>query len=113
VLFRSLFGRVIPRLEVEALTWTLSLSQPFALPKLHSEPPDAGPARRTGTCRLVESSTGEIVQASVHTRAALSPGMRLAGPAAIVEDGTTTIVPMGCTARIGGAGEIVIEGDVP
>jgi N-methylhydantoinase A len=111
--YTRLFGRVIPRLEVEALTWTLALSQPFALPTQEPVPPATGFAPPNGTCRLVESATGEVVEASVFTRTDLLPGMRLHGPAAIVEDGTTTIVPGDCTAWIGHSGEIVIEGDVP
>ena len=30
--YARLFGRIIPRLEIEAVTWTLALSQPYALP---------------------------------------------------------------------------------
>ena len=111
--YTRLFGRVIPRLEVEALTWTLALSEPSSLPAPQPIPPDTGPARASGTRRLVESATGDVVEASVYTRDDLSPGMRLRGPAAIVEDGTTTIIPGDCAAWIGHSGEIVIEGDVP
>jgi N-methylhydantoinase A len=45
----------------------------------------------------------------VFLRAALRPGISLAGPAVIVEDGTATIVPTGFAARIAAGQEIVIE----
>ncbi len=35
--------------------------------------------------------------------------MELDGPALIVEDGTTTVVPNGFTARINAVGQIVLE----
>ncbi len=35
--------------------------------------------------------------------------MRLDGPALIVEDGTTTVVPQGFAARINGLSQIVLE----
>ena len=35
--------------------------------------------------------------------------MAIDGPALIVEDGTTTVVPLGFTARINGVGQIVLE----
>jgi N-methylhydantoinase A len=35
--------------------------------------------------------------------------MSLDGPALIVEDGTTTVVPQGFTARINALGQIVLE----
>ena len=38
-----------------------------------------------------------------------APGMTLDGPALIVEDGTTTVVPQGFRARINGLGQIVLE----
>ena len=47
--------------------------------------------------------------AAIHERKALTPGMRLDGPALIVEDGTTTVVPQGFTARINAVGQIVLE----
>ena len=37
------------------------------------------------------------------------PGMALDGPALIVEDGTTTVVPQGFIVRINTLGQIVLE----
>ena len=47
--------------------------------------------------------------AAIHERNALLPGMRLDGPALIVEDGTTTVVPQGFSARINSLGQIILE----
>ena len=63
------------------------------------------------TRRLIEPETGETAMARVYARNLLTPGTTVAGPAAIIEDGTTTIVPTGRTARIGADSEIVIEGN--
>jgi N-methylhydantoinase A len=57
----------------------------------------------------VETTGGEAIDASVFIRAALSKGEHLSGPAVIVEDGTSTMVPSGYHARIGAGGDIVIE----
>ncbi|MGE0418374.1 MAG: hydantoinase/oxoprolinase family protein [Acetobacteraceae bacterium] len=110
--YGRLFGRVIPRLEVEALTWTLALSQPAAPVAVAANPVDSGLADPTGSRELVDAATGTTVQAAVHARVDLRPGHRVPGPAAIVEEGTTTILPAGFTARIAAGGEIVIEGDI-
>jgi N-methylhydantoinase A/oxoprolinase/acetone carboxylase beta subunit len=59
---------------------------------------------------MIESITGETINAPVYARASLAPGTELSGPAAITEDGTTTIIPSGFTARIAYGGEIIIEG---
>jgi N-methylhydantoinase A len=42
--YARVYGRVIPRLEVEAVTWTLSLAEPHALPARLAPAADAGAA---------------------------------------------------------------------
>ena len=107
--YTRVYGRVIPRLEVEAVTWTLALAEPDELPARQDSPPHGSAATPSGRCRIVETANGEAIDASVFVRAALSKGMHLAGPAVIVEDGTSTIVPSGYSACIGADGDIMIE----
>jgi N-methylhydantoinase A len=107
--YARVYGRVIPALEVEAVTWTLSLAEPHELPTRLPVPPDAGDAAPIGQCRIVETTSGEAVDASLLVRAALPRGARVIGPAVIVEEGTSTIVPGGYVARVGAAEDIVIE----
>ena len=108
--YTQLFGRIIPGLEIEAVTWTLALSQPYTLPVADPPVSAGGAAVASSTRRMVEAVTGEVFAVPVYTRALLPPGATLTGPAAIIEDGTTTIVPSGFAALIGFGGEIVIEG---
>jgi len=107
--YTRVYGRVIPRLEVEAVTWTLSLAEPHDLPERLTEPPDAGMASATGRCQILETTSGETVEAAQYVRAALPKGVRVIGPAIIVETGTSTIIPSGYSARIGAGDDIVIE----
>lgn len=109
--YGRLFGRIIPKLEVEAVTWTLSLSQPSEQAAQQAAPPAADPPEPDDHWRIVDSGSGETVDALVFERSRLAPGMKLSGPLAIVEAGTTTIIPSDFTARIAADGEIVIEGD--
>jgi N-methylhydantoinase A len=108
--YTQLFGRIIPGLEIEAVTWTLALSQPYALPSADPQVVGTDRAVASSSRRMVEAVDGEIIDAPVYARVSLAPGAELSGPAAITEDGTTTIVPTGFTARIAYGGEIVIEG---
>lgn len=107
--YARVYSRVIPGLEVEALTWTLALAQPFTLPERLPAPADVAPAAATSSARVIDPASGEVTDAAVHIRAALSAGTRLTGPAIIVEAGTSTIVPPGFIARVGAAGELLIE----
>ena len=107
--YAQLFGRIIPHLEIEVVTWTLALSQPYALPPVDPRIAASEPAVAQGTRTMFESVTGEAIDAPVYARTSLRPGSVLAGPAAIVEDGTTTIIPTGFSASIAHGGEIIIE----
>jgi N-methylhydantoinase A len=107
--YARVYGRVIPGLEVEAVTWTLSLAEPHDLPARLPMPRDAGPAAPTARRRLVDTASGETTDADWFARAALAKGARVIGPAIIVEDGTSTIVPDGYAARINAGDDIVIE----
>lgn len=107
--YARVYGRIIPTLEVEAVTWTLSLAEQHELPPRLATPPDADVAAPTGTRSIVETTSGEAMDASVYVRSDLPPGARVAGPAVIVEDGTSTIVPGGYVVRISASGDIVVE----
>ena len=109
--YTALFGRIIPRLEIEVVTWTLALAQRHDQPEPSIAPPQKGTVKPVGTRRIVEAETGEAVAAQVHIRNALTPGVTVIGPAVILEDGTTTIVPSGRAARMGADSEIIIEGN--
>jgi N-methylhydantoinase A len=58
---------------------------------------------------VLDPATGTRDRAAIHERDALAPGMTLDGPALIVEDGTTTVVPKGFAARINSVSQIVLE----
>ena len=109
--YARLFGRVIPGLAVEALTWTLALSQPFDLPAAVSLPEGGAVAEPEGSCRIIDPATGRLDTAAVYQRARLRPCDRLAGPAVVMEAGTSTIVPSGCSAQVDGDRGLVVITD--
>jgi N-methylhydantoinase A len=107
--YTRLYGRTIPRLEVEALTWTLALSQPSVLPAPAEATDRHGAPAPTGHCEMTDTATGETLVAAVFSRTRLQAGHVMPGPAVIVEAGTSTVVPPGFTAHIARSGEIIIE----
>jgi len=107
--YQALYGRTIPRLEVEAVSWTLSLAERRGLPS-REDPPDARPSPASqGKRVLMDPCTGKTVQAQIYARDLLQPGAVLAGPAVITEAETSTLVPGGFVAALNRAGHIVIE----
>ncbi|HZB52067.1 MAG TPA: hydantoinase/oxoprolinase family protein, partial [Reyranella sp.] len=107
--YETVFGRIIPKLEVEALTWTLSLATDRPLPKPAAEAKAAATPKANGHREVLDPASGRHEKAALHERTSLGPGMSLDGPALIVEDGTTTVVPQGFSARINALGQIVLE----
>jgi N-methylhydantoinase A len=60
----------------------------------------------TRTQRVRDTTTGEVSPWSVFDRIALSPGVRIAGPAIIAEDETSTLVSRGWKATVNDLGYI-------
>jgi N-methylhydantoinase A len=107
--YDALYGRTIPKLEIEALTWTLSLAEDRGLPaRLPDAPPAEAPAP-AGHRHMTDPGTGGEVLAALYERAALPPGVRVEGPAVIVESETSTLIPTGFRGGPNAAGHILIE----
>jgi N-methylhydantoinase A len=106
--YAAQFGRVIPQLDVEILSWSLRLSTPqSAMPAI----PRAGVAPSPPPSEYVtvaEPATSLSVDIPLYEREHLAPGTVLDGPALIVEDETTTLVTAAFDANINGLGHIVM-----
>ena len=110
--YRKLYGRTIDGVEVEALSWTLTIaankankgSEPFSEEK-GSDPLFAP----IGTQLLLDPVTGEAADAPVYLRADLFPGSVLDGPALITEEQTTTVVTAAWRAEVDVLGSIVLS----
>jgi N-methylhydantoinase A len=102
------FGRNIPGLEVEAMSWALRLAA--ADPPVKRCPPASAEkvAMPVASARVADPLSGEFIEVPVYERSGLSPGDFVAGPALIAEDETTTLVTSRFTAHINGLGYIVL-----
>jgi len=106
--YKALFGRTIPNLGVEVLTWTLSLSTDR--PSLETNLGQGGDyaPEIEGHRSVFDRATGTWVNANVFSRNNLQPGAQIAGPALLVEDETTTLVANGFNATINRWDQIVM-----
>ncbi|MYD98013.1 MAG: hydantoinase/oxoprolinase family protein [Gammaproteobacteria bacterium] len=98
VAYERLYGRLIPNLDVEVLSWTLTLSggrpvvASFGGSPTAAASPDVG---RSGVTRVARED--------------LATGSELAGPATIVEDQTTTVVPADFQASVDAHGNVILR----
>jgi N-methylhydantoinase A len=106
--YRALYGRVIPDMEIEALTWSLSLSAPP--PARRFSAARATPRRRLSdrTREVFDAARGRRLLHQIFERSELRPGDVIAGPALIVEDQTTTVVTAAFEAFLDAAFNIVL-----
>lgn len=107
--YREQFGRTIPRLEIEVLSWSVAVST--LLPEVEPLPDSQQVSEaKVGETRLLfDFERGEALAASLYHRSDLLPGAALSGPALIVEAETTTVVPPGWQAAVNGLGYIILE----
>ncbi|MEM9900748.1 MAG: hydantoinase/oxoprolinase family protein [Pseudomonadota bacterium] len=90
--YRTLFGRVIDGLAVEITNWRVTVSTKLP-PVAPAERFDSGAeVAATGTRRFFDTALRQTVDAREVPREALKPGLRVDGPAIIVETDTSTIV---------------------
>jgi N-methylhydantoinase A len=107
--YRAQFGRIIPDLEAEVLSWALSLSTRIepstpVVPTLEQTRPTPT-ARR----RAFDEQSGGFSEVAVFRRAELASGARIEGPALVVEDETTTVVAPGFQATVNAVGYLMLE----
>ena len=99
--YRRLYHRVIPGVEVEALSWVLLLSAP---PPAETAPLPPAPEPYTPepahSRPVFDPDTGEFIEVAIHQRRDLMPGALIRGPAVIVEDETSTVVSRLFEAKI-------------
>ena len=105
--YRALYGRTIAGLDIEALSWTLTLSAPA--PPLPAAAATAPPATPLEAAPLFDPTRQTVVPAARQAREALAPGQTLNGPALIVEAQTTTVVGAGFRAVKSTDGDLVLR----
>jgi N-methylhydantoinase A len=109
--YERVYGLRIPGSEVELVTWSLTLSTAPA-PAGHAEmAPPQGPAAPSATRDVWEPALGRRAGFGVYWRFDLEPARPIVGPALVVEDETTTVVPSGWSAGLDSLGNLVMEAD--
>jgi N-methylhydantoinase A len=105
--YTLLFGRIIPGLDLEAVSWTLrAAADRPAEPAASTSALMPSTPKPDGVRRLFDTATGAFATVHVYQRQDLPAGARIVGPAIIAEDATTTIVTAGFTAEIEADGAI-------
>jgi len=103
------YGRTIPDMDVEVLTWALTLRAPVPPPGPVDEPARQEAPEAETRRRVFDTKAADFEDVPVYARTDLAPGMRITGPAVVDEAQTTTVVTREFDARIDGRGYIILE----
>ena len=98
--YGRLYGKIVPRLDVEIMTWRVSVATVAAAIEPIADLSEPHTLVPTEFRPVVDVGTGEILDYAVIRRDALAAGDSFSGPALIVEDGTTIVVTPAFDASI-------------
>jgi len=108
--YRTLYNRTIPGVEIEVVSWVLSLSAPVDTTPVDTTMETASPVMphmpEPAGQRSLFDPLAEFLHASLYRRRDLRPGARIRGPAIIIEDETSTVVSPAFDAEVNGFGYI-------
>jgi N-methylhydantoinase A len=98
--YRRLYSRPIPGVEIEILSWVISLGAP-AQGELAVAAPTKPSAPKPKTWRQAfDPQSGEFQKVPIYWRDDLAPGASIIGPAVIAETDTSTVVSPSFDAQI-------------
>ena len=98
--YRRLYSRPIPGVEIEVLSWVLTLSAPSEGELAKSAVTKSYKPKAHGYRPVFDPGTGEFQEVPIFWRPDLEPGAEVSGPAVIAEDETSTVISPLFDARI-------------
>lgn len=107
--YASLFGRPVAGMDVEITVWAVNATTPRAEVAQVVDVADAGAATFNQSRALFDPALGQRTDAHVIARTQMAEGARVEGPALIVEDETTIVLPSSRTARMQADGTIDVR----
>jgi N-methylhydantoinase A len=98
--YRRLYSRAIPGVDIEILSWAVSVAAPATGSLAEPSSERAYEPQPNARRRVFDPHRGEFLDVAVYWRSDLAPGARIPGPALIAEDETSTVVSPLFDARI-------------
>ena len=107
--YRTLYGRTIPRLSLEVMTWTLAIGTSQSMPAPATVSERRSVAVPSGRRRVFDADRGAWEELRLYWRQDLPAGSFVAGPAVIAEDQTSTLVTAAFDAFVNEFGHLVLS----
>lgn len=108
-LYKVLYGLIIPSMEIEAVTWSVTVSSSPPQVKRAGKPKAAAAPKARKARQVYDPDVGKVVTMPIYWRFDIRKGARIKGPAIIAENETSTLVGSNFRAHIDSLGYIVLE----
>jgi N-methylhydantoinase A len=106
--YRRLYSRAIPGVDVEILSWVVSVSAPAEGSLATPTPVKPYEPKPRSRRKVFDPNTGEFLEVPIYWRPDLTPGARIKGPAVIAEDETSAVLSPLFDAEVDGFGYIAL-----
>lgn len=106
--YRSLFTRHIPEATLEILSWSVIASTKAKRPQPLAQHFKQELAQASGTRHIFDAASNQDIAVPTYHRDHLHPGLRLSGPAIILEAGTSTFVSARFDAACDAGGALIL-----
>ena len=107
--YRRQYGRTIPQLPIEILTWRVNVSAGGWRPQLREPVGRRREVTPSVWREVFDPASGAVRSYGVVRRETLSPGDWLQGPLLVVEDQTTTVAPAAFDVSVDAYGYLVLD----
>ena len=104
--YEQLYGRLIPGLDIEVMSWTLSLAENKQI-SIEGHIPAASHVDQRDHQSMYEEGT--MKKAVILDRSNMGPDISVTGPGLVVEEQTTTVVPSHFQVTVNRHGDLVLE----
>jgi N-methylhydantoinase A len=114
--YTRFYDRPVPGSDVEIMSYAVVVASAVddvaaspALGAAEAFAPEIAPPRHQA---VRDTLTGEVAEWAIFDRSALRPGARIAGPAIVAEDETSTLIGPGWNATVNGLGYIELTREI-
>ena len=109
--YKNLFGRGVQGMSIEITVWSVNTTTAAnsVETQIHQRPESKSRAMSSGQRMLFDKASNQLREVSWYQREQISMDQELAGPAIIVEDETSIMVPSNSSATQSSDGSICIE----
>ena len=107
--YTRLYGRTIPSLEIEILTWSLLVSTKGSDGRAIKMSAKSYAPDTTEFRKLMDAESGEFNDAAVYDRSSFAPGAKIEGPAIITESDTATVITRRFEGQVTDGGYMIFE----